>query len=355
MNIKRVCLLWTVVFTVCMAVMLVFAGNKTIVIADTSHGASEETADTDEKNPVVGEQKLKLEKTYGVQNQLTIVLPQGIKAENIILENNYIDRELRLSVRGQESYDFYTEESERILISGDVSPVLSATCENRNGARLKLQMNRVLEYESTLEHDNLKITWSEPKEAYDCIVIIDPKSYPSDYVETRGVSGGMDLTLQIAKLIQRKCDLDGVRLYLARSDGRESPAEDKLSLLEEVQADFYIAISVGREEADAEKYGIEGIYNEEYFIPYFGNTDLADCLTREVTVSAGNRALGIRPADEDNFLRKLEIPAAEVSVGYLTNPKEAYLLEQPEYQEKLAAGVVKAIKTVVEGKRTQQE
>ena len=44
----------------------------------------------------------------------------------------------------------------------------------------------------------------------------------------------------------------------------------------------------------------------------------------------------------------MKIPAAEISLGFLSNPKEAYLLGQESYQEKLAAGFISAISKAVE-------
>ncbi len=47
---------------------------------------------------------------------------------------------------------------------------------------------------------------------------------------------------------------------------------------------------------DFQKGKIQKEYNDEYYIPEFGNLQWADCVARQVTVAASNRAVGVVPA-----------------------------------------------------------
>lgn len=87
-------------------------------------------------------------------------------------------------------------------------------------------------------------------------------------------------------------------------------------------------------------------YNDEYYRLDFGNVQWADCVTRQVTVASSNRAIGLFPAEEDDILWQLKIPAARISLGYVTNSSERQLLEQESYQKKLAEGIAEAISEV---------
>jgi len=49
---------------------------------------------------------------------------------------------------------------------------------------------------------------------------------------------------------------------------------------------------------------------------------------------------------EDDILWQLKIPAARISLGYVTNSSERQLLEQESYQKKLAEGIAEAISEV---------
>ena len=280
-----------------------------------------------------------------------VPLPKGIRAENVTMENRYVDRELYLFIQGG-GEEFYEENR----ISGDITPVLSAQSEvQEGGILLKIKMSRVLEYRSTMDGSGLTINWYEPGEVYDYIVVLDPAWGGSE----TGVSGNglqeKEVTLQVARQIQKQFDFQNVRLYCTRTEDVEMPLSERALLAEEVGADLYVRLCAGEDDTDEETYGITGFYNEDYYIPGFGNTDLADILTREVTIAASNRAVELKAAAEESMLKLLKVPAAEISLGFLSNPKEAYLLGQESYQEKLAAGFISAISKAVENLEAAKE
>lgn len=75
---------------------------------------------------------------------------------------------------------------------------------------------------------------------------------------------------------------------------------------------------------------------------------MADIVTKAVTIASSNRALGLVPAEEDSILREINIPAAQLSAGYLSNGEERDLLRQEAYLEKVAEGVIDAIEEACE-------
>ncbi len=330
---------WMLLFVVSMAGMLFLAANKTIVIAEASQEQDAIPLNTAPPDKEVRDSRLLLDKTYGVQGSFNIPLPKGIRAEHVIMENRYMDRELRLFVQGAKEA-FYTENA----ISGDISPVLSGQSEvQEDGILLKFSMERVYEYRSTLNGSTLTIEWYRPEELFDFVVVLDPAGS-----EGQDTTQDAELTLQIARRVQRKFALPDVRLYCTRTENGNVTADERVRLTEEVGADLFIRLSVSRSENDTEIYGVTGIYEDEFFIPDFGSPELADLLTREVTIAASNRALGLTAAAEDSILKQLTLPAAEISVGWLSNPQEAYLLQEEAYQEKLADGILAAIGEAVE-------
>lgn len=54
---------------------------------------------------------------------------------------------------------------------------------------------------------------------------------------------------------------------------------------------------------------------------------------KEVTVAASHRAVGVVPTSDGDVLWDLTIPAARISLGYVTNNSERQLLEQDSYQK----------------------
>lgn len=333
---------WTALCVGCMAVMLWFAAQKTIVIEDVSREQAGVSVNPAQSGMAAQGMGLRFEESGEEEKSFQIPLPRGLRAENVTMENRYMEKELWISLQSTEE-EFYGENS----VSGDLSPVLSGWCEEQeDGILLKFRMNRVLEYRSTMDGSTLTIAWFEPKELYDYVVILEPAQGESEAGTAGGGVGERDVTLQVARQVQKKFASQGARLYLTQAESTAMSGKERLGFAREVSADLYIRLSV-YDEKEPELYGISGIYNEEYFIPEFGNLDLADLVTREVTIAASNRATGLETAGEDSFLKGLWMPSAEVSLGYLSNPQESYLLGQETYQEKLADGIVNAITEAV--------
>ena len=123
---------------------------------------------------------------------------------------------------------------------------------------------------------------------------------------------------------------------------------DRIILGNGAKADMYIRIETACEEA-SEEYGIRALYNGTYFIPGFGNIELADTLEREVTVSVSGKAQGLlEDPDPNSVLYQLTIPAATIQVGYLSNAQEARLLSREDYIRRIADGIYQSIMKVYE-------
>lgn len=341
---------WAALCLCALAVMLMFAATKTIVIAEIpAELPNVSGAGAVERYP------LKVEQTPDAEGHIYIPLPRGIRPENVAMDNRYLEDELWLYIQ-MEDVNFY----DRRPLTGEVSVIREGSYEAyEDGVLLRLQIQRLMEYRSTLEGDRLVVACYEPGQLHDCAVLLDPigmdipmgvnmpmggENSMEDSNSVEGdYSAAEDVTLSVARLVHERLGLEGVRIYMTRTGGRTLSAEEKLALMEKVHADVYIGLRVAYTEDDPEAYGITGRYNEEYFIPEFTNAELADLLTREVTTAASGRALGVEAAESDSLLMQLEIPAADLSLGYLSNPKERGLLMQEGYRVKLAEGILEAV------------
>lgn len=331
--------LWTSLCVCCMAVMLHFAANKTIVIADAYQEQTGLPVNASTEGHGLRDTALCLKQTYGTAGSFSVPLPKSVKAENLGLENHYMDRELWIYIQSDEA--FFYEQNE---IFGDVSPIQSGCSEiQEDGILLKFQMDHVMEYKSTMEGNTLTIACYEPDELYEFIVVLDPEAGGRDEGAGGANLSEKDLTLQVARLVQKKLTTPDVRLYLTRTEDVEVSEQDRIGLTEAVKADFYIRLGAESDMENPGIYGIQSSYNEEYFIPDFGNANLADVVTKAVTIASSNRAVGLFCADEDSILKALKTRGVRLSLGYLSNPQEELLLGQDVYQEKLADGIVNAI------------
>ena len=310
-------ILWLVLGAVSMGGMLHVAAHKTVVIS--ARGQEQGEIVPEYRTGENGEMQLPMMTDHVADRQICIPLEAGTKAENVVVENHYMEKELWVYIQtGRKT--FYKEHK----ITGDLTLVEKGICESRNeGVLLRLTMKDVLEYHSTLEEGVLRIDYVMPKELYDRIVVLDPAGGGSNRGVTASGCQEKDIALKVAKqTAQRRMFADWVG------------------------ADLYLEIGLSADPENEAVYGICAEYNDEYYIPEFGNLQWADCVARQVTVAASNRAVGVVPAADGDVLWDLTIPAARISLGYVTNSSERQLLEQDSYQKKLAEGIAEAINEV---------
>ena len=285
---------------------------------------------------------------------MRIPLPEECKAEDIVIENYYMNQELCILVDTADA-GFYGANA----ISGNLDMVEKGLCEanegtDEKGVKLRFSLTGIFEYHTILENHDLYVNFLSPREMYDKIVVIDPYGGGSNAGNEGNGLSEKDITLQVAKKIKEKLDESDIKVYYTRMDDSNPGEEDRVRLANETRADMYIRIQVDANE-DSSVYGATTIYNEDYFIPGFGSVELADILEREVVTSIKGKALGLTGAEEEDYaVRSITIPAAAVKVGCLTNKQEAILLGREEYQDKIADGICNAVQKVYEDRLKNQ-
>lgn len=326
---------WIVLFAGAMYLMLLTAINKTIVIADSSLEEGEQGADN-----VALVQELALIETKVEKGVLSIPLEEGTKAGNLVVENSYLDKELRIFIGGADAQFYETH-----AVQGDLSSVLKAECKVQNsGVLICLYSDGVYEFQTSMDGASLKIQANKPKDLYSMVVVVDPAEC-GQQTAMEGEEAPEELTLAVCRLLAQQWDMEGVKLYFTRAQDRTMTSEECVAFAEDVGADIYIRLDTAQDE-DTTQYGIRSRYNEAYFIPEFGNVELADILTRNVTIASGNRAVGLLPTEDNNILNNIQIPASSIELGYISNVQESGLLAQESYRQKLADGIEAAIREV---------
>lgn len=337
--IKRTAVFSLIFFLISMGIILRLSSDKVIVIDNVSqdevnNGAAVQKSPKDESR-----QNLTFQLGEADTSYLRIPLPEGCKADDITVENHYMNRELWIMVPGGDE-NFYVEHS----ISGNRKAIKGGTFDvTREGTTLCFGMVGIYECRTILEGENLYISFQPPKEIYDKIVVIDPACGGADTGYTSEELAEKDITLLIARKLKAKLDESNIKAYYTRMDDRNPTGEERILLGNEVKADMYIRIEANYLE-DSSIYGTEAVYNGDYFIPGFGNVELADTLEREVVTSIKGKALGLQEAaPEDYELGRATVPAAAIRVGCLSNAQESILLGKEEYAEKIATGIYNAI------------
>lgn len=293
--------------------------------------------DAQDKNSIIFEQNTQ------EMNYFCIPIPADVKAENVMIENHYMDKELWVSIKQAPEED-YSQFYQARGVSGNRGAVVDGYYESGTDTFwLKFMLTELYEYHSIFEDNHLYIDFVSPKEAYDRIVVIDPAYGGSATGAVSGDLTGKQVTLDIVRALKKKLDGTDMKVYYTRMDDSNPSDESRIALANAVKADMMIRIEVNENE-DTKVYGTEAVYNSKFFIPGFGSVELADLLEREVVTAISGKANGLVDAtEEDIVINQATVPAATIRVGYVSNGQEVILLGREDYIEKIAEGIYQAI------------
>ena len=302
--------------------------NRVVVIADTGSNLNMTSVSGSEELPG---REISLQPGEETETFIRIPIESSIGAENIVIENQYVNRRLVLYIRGAVG-SFY----ESRLITGYVEPVQKASYTvEEEGVTLYLQLGELYEYESILAKGYLQVNLYKPSERYARVVVLDTE------VAKDLSSREKEALYRIEEKLQAALEAEDIRVYCA-SDRREDADEEKtLQLVEQTRAGMYVGLMLDKD-ADASVFGSYVCYNSRYFRPWLTNGSFADRIEREMVGAIEGKALGLVEVKE-GVLPELSVPAAVVCPGYLSHETEGRLLLKDSYQDKIAAGICNGI------------
>jgi len=124
------------------------------------------------------------------------------------------------------------------------------------------------------------------------------------------------------------------------------PLEDRIRIAEEAGAVVYVSVHVNSY-SDAEPSGAETIVSDAH--PLDGDSwVLAELIQDAVVQATGARDRGTR--SQESYLQRTEMPAVSIETGYVTNPEERAKLVDPEYQQRIAEGILTGLRQFIDWK-----
>lgn len=154
------------------------------------------------------------------------------------------------------------------------------------------------------------------------------------------------ILISLGKSIEEEIQKMGIQpIFL----GAGTDMELRSFLLKGEEMDLYIGLCVGADEANPENFGTKCYYNDAYYAPDYNNVWLSDRLLQNVVTKISGKALGMEVCNDRDILVGLNVPAALLQIGYLTNQKEGAMLREQEYLELIASGIVETVEEYYEG------
>ncbi len=170
------------------------------------------------------------------------------------------------------------------------------------------------------------------------VIVIDPGHGGHDPGAIVAGVQEKDVNLAIARRVQRAAEgVPGLQVVLTRTEDVYPTLLERLELAEALGAGLYVSIH-------ANYYRDPKVCGVETWVDSNAGAEslrLARELQRALVASTGAADRGVRR--QILYLRHTALPAALVEVGYLSCPAERAKLQDPSYQEKVAAGILAGI------------
>lgn len=196
-------------------------------------------------------------------------------------------------------------------------------------------------------------------------IVIDPGHGGMDAGTSSALGGRYEkeFTLDWAQRLGRLLAARGWQVWLTRSNDVNLPLQDRVAFAEAHQAELFVSLHFNSSAPDHEQSGLETYCLTPVSMPSSVTRGYADELSlvcpnnafdaenlqlalrvhRALLEVNGHHDRGVRRVRFPAVLRGQERPAILVEGGYLSNPREAQLIADPNYREKLAEAVARAL------------
>ena len=154
-----------------MGVMLYYSANKIVVVADVAQDEVIQSAQENQKSTltaVVDKNAITIDRGRQNTNYFCIPMPEAVRAEEVTLENHYMDQELWVNIQGDMAdYDTFYEINS---VYGNSENVLDGHFEVEDSRiYLRFSLAGVYEYRSIFEGQTLYVEFVPSKEVYEKI------------------------------------------------------------------------------------------------------------------------------------------------------------------------------------------
>lgn len=194
---------------------------------------------------------------------------------------------------------------------------------------------------------SLQVISAQTLPLQDTIIMVDPGHGGRDSGTYYGETYEKDINLEISKALEEELTKNGAIVYMTRtrdidlssiydSAKKRGDLYRRLLKIKETKSDLYISIHINWYQNTSMK-GAEVLYNSINE----NNEKLAKSIMKEFKTDLGSTRT-IKTTDLYMY-RNTTTPGVLVECGYLSNPTERTLLQQENYQKKLAKSITNGI------------
>ena len=157
-------------------------------------------------------------------------------------------------------------------------------------------------------------------------------------------SGGLtekELTLSIARHIQKAGEAQNVRVILTRTEDQSLSLADRILIANRYKADLFISLHTNFNDQNSSASGIEAFISEQN-AKFEESKVWSDKVVKQLTGLTGVNVNGVKTYDF-YLLKENSIPAVLLELGYLSNKADNAYLSDEKNQELISQRIIAAV------------
>ncbi len=287
------------------------------------------------------------EDTNQMQGQLRLELPIGTAFSDLTIEEKPISQTIEICIPGVDNDYFY--DYPMVGLSDHIEDI---TFENEAGdGYIEIVLDNVYALDVVCEENYVYLSFVDPHEIYDYIVVVDAGHGGTDAGATKQGITEKEINLAIVEAFKKIADADeeaNIGIYYTRLDGTNPSLESRVALANMLDADLFLSVH-NNSTSSGRMSSINGtsvMYHVE------DDTGLSKrfaeiCLDNLLDALSSN-SKGVIAGDTIYIVRTAEMPVALVEIGFMTNQEELDKLNSEEYQELAAQALYDSVKQALE-------
>lgn len=273
--------------------------------------------------------------------QLSIALPKEFSAENVSVADDYMNQKVTVTLDGIPDAFFETSP-----MTGSAEHIRDIIFE-QDGRRgiISILLDGVYESESATEQNALSLSFRDPHELYDYVVVLDAGHGGADGGSASRGAYEKDINLAILKKLQAVFETDtrNIGIYVTRIDDSFVSIYRRAALASAANADLFLSIHNNALNGAQNSYvtGSEVMYRTTD--ESGGSEAFANRCLLYLTGELGTESKGLISGDQIYIVRTAKMPVALCEIGFMTNPEELGKLLDEDYQMRAANALHDAI------------
>lgn len=285
----------------------------------------------------------------------------------VYLENDYMQSSINLTFEGTKKgtvkSDAIVRMSNAVTSTGDVTkkePLvkrikikdLNDANAYKNVITLSFDMKKQFEPVLFETEKAYYISLLEARKSFEKIVVLDAghggmdegtSSYSGDAQEKK-------YTLLLAQKLEKKLALQGIKVYMTRTEDIGVTKLARTKLANDLQADLFVSIHCNASDAgDTSAQGLECLYSTNKLgDTSITNKNLAKVVLEELSKSTRQKARGVIRRNGLYILHHAKVPTTIVEVGYMTNKKDLNIIKKESGQQAIVEGIYNGIMKALE-------